>query len=210
MTQAPQRYPLAWPAHRPRAKARTYGKFSTKDTSKGYAVSREITVAQAFDRLQSELDRMGAQYALLSSNIETRLDGQPRSGQPEPVDPGVCAYFTLDGKPIALACDRYSKTAQNIAALAAHIEATRAISRYGVASAAETLEAFAALPAPTEANRPARPWWEVLGIMRESAEVDIVRSVHRTKCKAAAAKGDEPALLELNLARDAALAELSA
>lgn len=173
---APQAFPLAWPTGRPRMPAiqRKPGAFKRKG-SRGWMVA--VTVAVALERLDAEITALGGRYALLSSNMETRLDGRPRSGQSEPTDPGVCVYFQMAGKPYALACDTYSSVAQNIAALAAHIEATRAITRHGVASAAETLRAFEALPAPPTC-------WELLGLS-PGATKDEVERAFRAKSKEA-------------------------
>lgn len=211
MTQGtPTRFPLAWPAHRPRSKTRKTGKFSYRGDD-GWA--KDITVPRAMDRLEDEVRRLGGTNTLLSTNVDTRLDGRPRGGAAEPYDPGVCLYFTLKGKPMAMACDVYTKVAQNIAAVAAHLEATRAIERHGVATAAETLQAFQALPAPAViALGAARPWREVLGFgeMQVVDRVDIdlawktrVRAVHPDR------GGSDGQVAEVNAARDAALLEVS-
>lgn len=205
---SPSSFPLSWPAHRPRTSraARKDGNFKRKD-QRGWMVP--VTMAVAVERLDSELTKMGASYPLLSTNVEVRLDGKPRSGQGAPADPGVCVYFSLKGEPFALACDTFNTVEQNVAALAAHVEATRAITRWGVASAAETLQAFTALPPPPPGAapaQPARPWWETFGVMRDAADAETITALYRVKAKGSA--GNEAALLELNLAKDAALAEI--
>lgn len=144
-------YPLCWPPMRPRSKQREWGRF------KSYR--QRISVASASGRLQNELDKLGARDAILSTNVKLRLDGWPRSDQATPQDPGVAVYFTLRGEPHCLPCDRYDEVGQNIAAIAAHIEATRAIERYGVATVKEMFTGFKALPDP---NRP-HNWRDILG-----------------------------------------------
>lgn len=208
MTGAPQRSPLSWPAHRPRTPAyrRQNGKFKQGGGA--------ITVAGAMDRVEAEIQRLGGINALLSSNLDLRLDGRPRSGGSRPADPGVCLYFTLKAEPFALACDTYTEVAQNIAALAAHLGATRAITRHGVASAAETLQAFSALPAPSVT----RSCWQILGLTRDAVMAlpanvraaavneawrNLSRETHPD------AGGDEAAQAELNAARAEALKEIT-
>lgn len=162
MSEHAKAYPLQWPTSRPRTLTgqRMDGRFhARKDTGASYRHTRALTIAEAVDRLQRELDMLGAVDVVLSSNLQLRLDGPPRSGQGEPADPGVALYFTLKKKPHCLPCDRYSKVAQNIAALAAHIDATRAIERYGVASVTEMFTGFTALPDPGKA----KSWRDVLG-----------------------------------------------
>ena len=130
MGDAPSAFPLAWPVGKPRTPthARKNGRFSKYGQS--------MTNATAAERVEAELDRLGARYPLISSNVEVTLSGRLRSGARTPEDPGICIYFQLSGKPYAMACDRYTTVADNLAAVAAHIDATRAIERHGVASAA--------------------------------------------------------------------------
>jgi hypothetical protein len=199
----PSAYPLAWPPHKARTpwQQQKHGQFSSGD--------RKISRVYALGRLEREVEMLGGRYLVVSSDLELRRDGQPHLGRGEPADPGVCAYFQMKGKPYAMACDTFDVLAQNIAAIAAHIKATRAIERYGVATAAETLQAFQALPPPaTGAPKPSRPWWETFGVLRDHADEETVNALYRVKAKSVAA--DQGALLELNLARDAALAELRA
>jgi hypothetical protein len=83
--------------------------------------------------LRDELGRIDAQGVVLSSNLRLCVDGSVGTDQRAAAsDPGVALYFKWKGKDVVLACDSYYTVAGNIAALAAHIEATRAIERYGV------------------------------------------------------------------------------
>jgi hypothetical protein len=206
----PTRFPLAWPTGRPRRKAsaRRRGTFSM--AAEG-AKTKPVGLSQACARLQDQIERLGGIYPVLSTNVELRLDGRPRADRGAPADPAAAVYFHLKSEPYAMACDTYTEVAQNIAALAAHIEATRRIERYGVATAAETLRAFSALPPPPGESvitmpqaKPARAWWEFFGVMREVADVETIQTLYRAKAR----KTAPSELLELNLARDAALAEI--
>ena len=208
--KTPDRFPLAWPAHRPRTPnlQRRHGQFKSG--------GKLLSPAEAMVRVENELERIGGRLPVLSSNLELRLDGRPRGDRSAPADPGVCLYFALKNEPFALACDTYTDAAQNIAALAAHLDATRAITRYGVASAAETLQAFSALPPPASAGR---SWRDVLGFEPlfpgelSADEAKALISVrHKTRLRAAHpdAGGTDAAAAELNAAKDAAFAELDA
>jgi hypothetical protein len=201
----PTRYPLAWPAGRPRRpwQQRTRGQFGEKGEGDK---TRRVSLATAVQRVRTEVERLDGIYPLISSNMELRRDGFPRGDRAAPGDPGVCVYFQLRGKPYAMACDRYDEVSQNVAAIAAHIEATRRIERYGVATAAETLQAFEALPAPFDA---VRDWRKILG---DCDTVTGVRDAWRAKAQEAHPDkgGHHAAMAELNAARDAALKELSA
>lgn len=209
MTQA---YPLQWPLSRPRTKTPTRAAFGKKITRTGNSVDwsekASLTVADALTRLQREIDLLGARNYVLSSNVQLRLDGLPRSGQPEPADRGVALYFTLSGKPHCLPCDRYDRVADNIAAIAKHIEATRAIERYGVASVAEMFTGFMALPEPTK-----RTWREILGIGPGVVPVTayIIEDQFRRLAKKLHpdAGGSNEQMAELNKARADAMKEIS-
>lgn len=188
-------YPLQWPAARPRRKssARRKGQFSSNGL--------HVSVAQAIKRLQDELDRVGARYPVISTNVEVRLDGLPRSGQRKPEDPGVAVYFQLQGEPHCLPCDTYDDVAQNIAAIAEHIKATRAIERHGVASVREMFSGFAQIPA--QAGQ--RAWWAVLGLTQSATLMEIEAAYRKLARELHPDHGGSDTLMaELNQARDEA------
>lgn len=205
MTQA---FPLSWPTQRPRSRSPVKATFNKKaiPAGKSYTASYQLTVADALARLQRELDLLGANQYVLSTNLAVRLDGLPRSGQAEPDDRGVALYFHLGDRPHCLPCDRYDRVADNIAAIAKHIEATRAIERYGVANVSEMFAGFEALPPPRSDH-----WSEVLGVYR-TASVDDINLAYRRKAKDAHSDtgGSDAAMSRLNVARDAALKERGA
>lgn len=164
---------------------------------------REVSFSQALTRLRAELERIGASHVVLSSNLETRLDGSPRSGQSEPADRGVCLYFQLRGRPTTMPSDRYYRVADNIAALAAHIAATRAIERHGVGTLDQMFTGFQAIRGPGP-----RPWSEVLGFKSgqivsvaqvEEAWARLIREAHPDN------GGTHARAAEINAARDEAM-----
>lgn len=203
MTQA---YPLQWPQARPRTSggSRKRASFNKKHVpvGKAHTVTSELTVADAVGRLQREIDLLGATTYVLSTNLALRLDGLPRSGQAEPEDPGAALYFRIGGRDHCLPCDTYDRIADNIAAIAKHIEATRAIERYGVASMSEMFAGFVALPAPAAK----RTWRDILEIRYGSVTESDVTIEYRKRAKEWTAAGRD--LTDLNVARDDALAEL--
>jgi hypothetical protein len=163
MTEKPSSFPLSWPAGWPRTDyhKREVGKFSTtRESDFGSRTSKPITVASAQERLGDELDRLGARYVVLSTNLELRLDGKPRGGAANPHDSGTAIYFQLNGKPIVLACDNFITVASNMAAIAAHINVMRGMSRWRVGRTEQLFSGYVALPGAVPAGR---PWWQVLG-----------------------------------------------
>jgi hypothetical protein len=205
MSERPEEpFPLTWPAHKPRT---PWQKRRTGQFSKG---GKWIGRLDAIARVEGQVKRLGGAYLLVSSDLPLRkADGQPFKGASEPSDPGVCAYFYIKGIPYAMACDTYDVLAQNVAAIAAHLEATRAIERYGVATAAESLQAFQALPPPADV-KPKRPWWEVFGVARDGVDVEDLNALFRSRARRLHPDqgGDAEAMSELNVALKEALGEV--
>jgi hypothetical protein len=102
------RFPLSWPTGWPRTALHKRQRAAFR--SKG----GQLGVYAAIQRLSGELARLGARGEILSTNLDTRLDGLPRSNQAEPTDGGAAIYFTLKGAPRCLACDRWNRVADNI------------------------------------------------------------------------------------------------
>lgn len=185
MSETPSAFPLAWPQGKPRTAwdKRAKGSFSGTRT-------------EIMWRLERQVELLGGVYLVVSSDLPLRPDGKPHQGRADPADPGVAIYFQMGGKPYTMACDRYSTLWQNAAAIANHIDATRRIERYGVATAAETLQAFVSLPAPKRAH-------EILGVAPD-APPDAVQRAWRARIATAHPdqSGSHAAAAEINAARD--------
>ena len=190
-----RRSPLYWPAGRPRSRFRSTPQFGTGFSQR----RREFTVGDALSALQGELDRLGATDIVLSSNLDLRLDGLPRSGQANPTDPGAALYFKLKGRDTVLACDRWAKVQDNIFAIAKHIEALRGMDRWGVGTLEQAFAGYQALPAPEQ-------WWDVLGVGCQATTAEI-EAAYRRLARAAHPDtgGSDASMSRLNAARDQAL-----
>lgn len=174
------RYPLSWPTGWPRISAnlRRTAPFNKKVSNGRYEETKPLSVADATDRLQRELDLLRAKNVVLSTNMELRLDGRPRSDRAAPTDPGAAVYFIIAGKATSLACDKWDRVADNIAAIAKHIEALRGMDRWGVGSIAQAFAGYQALP-----NRD--PWWTVLDVPEGTSDRAVVEVAYRSKAKTA-------------------------
>lgn len=187
----PTRHPLHWPEGWKRTQPgdRTGGRFSKGHRVYGnhgsYVSRRELTVTEAIRRVTEELERIGIRDddMIVSTNIRTRLDGLPRSGEPKPADPGVAVYWQPVGQPMrCMAIDRYDEVADNIAAIAATLEAMRAIERHGGAAILDRAFAgFTALPAPGAAKH----WREVLGVGNTVQTAESLKAAYRRAASAA-------------------------
>lgn len=214
-----RRYPLSWPTGWPRTAAEKrqradFGKTKVESYQQKYYDGRApetktrkrkaaLSASDATVRLEAELDRLGATDALLSTSLKVRLDGTPRSDLGEPTDVGAAVYFKLKGKPLCLACDRWTRVADNIAALAQHIDALRRIERYGVGRLEQAFAGYAAL-------NPSAEDWSIVLMVSPSATRDEIQKAHRQL--ASIHHPDKGGRLEdmarINKARDLALQQL--
>jgi len=161
--QSMRAFPLYWPESWPRTDDRKIKRAQFKD--------RSVFIARK--ELEFEVRRFGGRELIISSNLELKLDGTPRSGQKQPSDKGVAVYFSRNGEPMALACDVYSTVEDNLWALVRTLDALRQIERDGSpALINRAFKGFAALPDPD-----ARKWFEVLGV-DASAENSEIKSAY--------------------------------
>lgn len=161
------RAPLEWPFNVVRNESRKSGQFK--------ADGSPITVTAALARLEEELWRHDAQDIEVSAHFgRTKGGNVAKQWDAKQGDPGVCIRYDIGKTAYTLPCDTYDNLAQNIAAIAAHLSAVRAMERYGVATGAQIMGAFASLPAPT----PIEPWYAVLGVDVNAPE-DVVKAAYR-------------------------------
>lgn len=214
---APTRYPLQWPVGWKRTpdSRRAHGKFGKQVQSGTWRSRESLTIAQAARRLQDELERMGVRAGsiILSSDLRLNLDGSVRSAQAQPRDPGVAVYWEDGKQQRCMAIDMYTKVEQNIAALAATIEAMRAIERHGGAAILDrAFTGFTALPAPIVAGMK-RPWREVLEFFDSPRTLTVEDVQARWRRLASQHHPDKPGgntakMAEISAARDEALRDL--
>lgn len=213
------RYPLCWPAgwkrtpaaaRRPAAFGRTRNEYNAAVGRTMYRGKQELSVWDAIQRLDGELRVIDAERssAVISTNIPTRIDGAPRSGMREPDDPGAAVYWERKGRKECMAIDRYTRVADNIAAIAATLEALRAIERHGGGAILDRAFAgFAQLPAAIVTER---PWREVLGLALAATMEDVERQFRALakQLHPDVSDDDGEKMRELNRAREAAKREL--
>lgn len=159
-------YPLSWPATWKRTAA-----YQRKN-----AQFADRSLAKARDFVLDQIRLLKGRDVIVSTNVQLRNDGLPRSGQKAPADPGVAVYFVLNGQPKVLACDKWYTVEDNLWAVGKHIEAIRGQQRWGVGTVDQAFMGYDALPAPKTA------WWEVLGVERD-ANLEEIQSAYRQRAK---------------------------
>ncbi|MGM9512433.1 hypothetical protein ACS5NO_32170 [Larkinella sp. GY13] len=189
MTQA---YPLQWPTGWPTTS-------SWKRARSRFVVTQD----KAQREIVNEVQRLGGQNLVISTNIQIRRDGLPYTRQTMLDDPGVAVYFMLNGEQKCFACDRWDLVKDNMQAIAKTIEALRGIERWGSSKMVEqAFRGFTPLPAPTK--EPA--WWDVLEVLSD-ASIEVINANYKRLARDRHPDngGSHQAMSDLNAARDRAL-----
>lgn len=168
---------------------------------------RDLTIAEGAGRVLEALRLFGIppEKIVISTNLELRLDGFPRLRQRQVEDVGVAVYWLPRKQTVhrVMAIDRYTTVADNLAAVAATLEAMRAIDRHGGAVILErAFTGFMALPSPND-------WRHVMGF-EETPEWATVQKRYKVLAKQRHpdAGGSTEAMGELNRAFEDARREL--
>jgi hypothetical protein len=196
MTEA---FPLQWPEGWPR----------TPNWRRGASRFGKNLGFGEIRKLQAELRLLGARSVVISSNVPLRNDGLPYASQASKRydDPGVAIYYTLKGKQLSMARDRYNTPWENIRSLTLTISAIRSIERHGGSDMMErAFSGFVAIAPPDWK----KPWREVFGI-KPDWRGDITQ-LYREKARNRHpdAGGDDTLMAELNVAYEEAKRELGA
>lgn len=164
-------YPLHWPLRQPRTAA---GK-------RRRASNFKRSMARACQDVEHEVRMMQASGLVVSSNVELRIDGFPRSGRVAPGDPGVAVYFTRKGVQLVFACDAYGLVEQNLQAIAMHLEAMRGMERWGVGTLDQAFAGYQALPETAGED----PWFKVLGLEDAPRSTSDLQEAYRAAARRA-------------------------
>ncbi len=192
----------AWPLHWPDGWPRT-----SEHRRKNWLASgahQRPSWTDTMNRLFGELRRLGARNVVLSTNQPLRQDGLPYANRRLDGAPGAAVYFTLNERDLVMAQDLYWSVADNIRSLALAIEGMRQMKRHGGGHMMERAFAgFTALPPPSDI----RPWREILG---ECANLVVAEACYKRQARERHpdAGGSDAAMAELNVAMEAARAEL--
>lgn len=208
-------YPLQWPPRLPRTNTgghqrSHFGGRGGRDALSPHATGKEVV---------AELHRLGATTWVITSNLPSRgPEGIPYCDSQRGGDPGVAVWFEYKRIERVLACDCWFRAEENLRAIAKSIEAMRGLERWGVADImASVFTGFAAALPPGDA--PVVSWRDVFGRIGGGPDwpdlppddlLALVKARHRRLMESSHidAGGSPERMLELNLALDAARAEL--
>jgi hypothetical protein len=205
-------FPLSWPAGWKRTETgwRKRANFCKKDRiGAGSARKERLNVSDAVRRLLQSLKAMGIPdwNVIISTNVELRRDGLPYSGRKAPEDPGAAVYWQDGPQRRCMAIDQYDRVEDNLAALAATLDAMRAIERHGGAAILDrAFTGFTALEFSPEGAR-SRTWRDVLFPNGCPADVSIESAKANHRRLAMIAHPDRGGTHEAMSDLNAALAE---
>lgn len=166
---------------------------------------QSLTIAQAVQYLEDELQAVGATRISVYSNYDRLNSGRNRVKRDD--DSAVCCEIHLDSRIYYIVCDRWYLVEHNLYALHLAIRAMLNIVKWGVASLATLLAGFdAADTSHTDTQKMdgniILPDWMILLELRPNANLDDANHSYRNLAKQSAS--DEARLLELNQAIEAA------
>lgn len=201
MSEHPVAYPLQWPMGWSRTRDRKPSRFGHRQ--------RGLSPYEGATRVLRELEYLGISRAdiVISTNVRTRVDGLPRANAPPdpPNEPGVAIYWRrLSGRRYESRCmaiDLYTTVGANLGAVAATLDAMRAIERHGGAPILDRVfQGFIALPALEQ-------WFTILGVTFDASREEILRAHAQLAWKHHPDRGgDNEVMSRINTARDEGLA----
>jgi len=165
--------PLCWPQGWQRSVYEVSSRFGH--------YTKPISIAKAVNTVLDELRKMGIdkEDVIISTDLQLRNDGRPRSNQRQPDDKGASVWWKDGEKQQVIALDKYDTIADNIYAIGKTIEAMRGIERWG---SGEILErTFTGFQALTDQSGGA--WWAVLGVDEFADNKEIIAAYKYLRSK---------------------------
>ncbi|WP_435147676.1 J domain-containing protein [Halobaculum sp. P14] len=143
--------------------------------------SFEVSLSDAFEDLEGELDRLGVDDFRYSFDADARQrDGRPYA-RARPDDPSFVLRWSMGGAQYAVACDRYSRLRDNVRTVGLYVREKRKMESRPVATG-ESEFANARLPSGDDVVEADPAPHTVLGVASDASEARI-RDAYREKVK---------------------------
>jgi hypothetical protein len=168
----------------------------------------DVSLAQAFDDIEAELERLGVDDYRYSFDAQSRqTDGRPYS-RANPDDPSFVLRWSMDGQQFAVACDRWASLRDNVRSVGLYVREKRKMENRPVTTG-ESEFANARLPSADESAVPGDPpAHAVLGVAEDASD-ERVREAYRERLKEVHPDvgGDPETFKRVQRAREALLDE---
>ena len=134
-----------------------------------------LTLAQAFSRLEKELERIGADdYDYEFDAQQRKRDKRPYS-RASPDDPSFVVRWSMKGEQYAAACDHYTALRDNVRATGLYLQEKRKMEARPVTTG-ESEFTNLRLPAGDEPIVPDRTARQVLGVGLDAGRSEIIEA----------------------------------
>ncbi len=145
-----------------------------------------VSLAEAFDDLEAEMDRLDVDSYRYSFDADQRKTDQRPYARSNPDDPGFVHRWTMGGDQYAVACDRYRRLRDNVRTIGIYLREKRKMEKRPVETG-ESEFANARLPPANEddvviAGSTTKPPHEILEVDPD-ADDEIVKAAYRAKAK---------------------------
>ena len=142
----------------------------------------DVSVSQAFDELEAELDRLDVDDYRYSFDAQSRqTDGRPYS-RANPDDPAFVLRWSMDGQQFAVACDRWARLRDNVRSVGLYVREKRKMENRPVTTG-ESEFANARLPSADESTVTGEPPAHVVLDTSPEASDDEIRAAYRERLK---------------------------
>ncbi len=118
---------MGWPRTPENARESGY-QFTETDFGSGTRIP--VSLTYAYGLLHEELYRLRASNVVVSSNYRINEYGFAIDAEFAVKGRGVAVYFTLSGRAMVMACDRYRRAAANLRSLGLALEAMQQLARH--------------------------------------------------------------------------------
>lgn len=137
----------------------------------------KVSLSQAFDEVEKELERLGVDDFRYSFDAQQRKTDQRPYSRANPDDPGFVLRWKMDAANYAVACDAYSRLRDNVRAIGLYLQEKRKMEQRPVETG-ESEFANARLPPAGEdqsvvAAEAVTPAHEVLGVDPDASDDEV-------------------------------------
>lgn len=139
-----------------------------------------VNLTEAFEDLETELDRLDVESYRYSFDADQRKTDQRPYARASPDDPGFVLRWRMDGEDYAVACDAYSRLRDNVRTVGHYLHEKRKMEQRPVETGKSEFANARLPPADEDAVRGRQPAHDVLDVDPDASD-DEVRKAARER-----------------------------